>query len=148
MAPTDPDPTHPVATDPGLDRAGIRDRIETLAARAARDRAAFEPPADPPDEARAMDYLRTGAGQAVGLYIHARSGGRLVAFTEEEWTALEDAMNTWFELYAACYGESIDPAVPVRTAAEALLETHNIHDVARVLTHVPRRPDRPDRATS
>lgn len=128
-------------TDPGMDRAAIRERIKTLAERAARDRASFEPPSEPPDEDRALEFLREGAGQAVGLYVHARTGGRMVAFSASEWEALEDAMNTWFELYAACYGVRVEMDVPVRTAAEALLETHNIRDVARMLTQVPGRSE-------
>lgn len=141
MAQSAPDPDHEPedAATAGMDRPAIRDRIETLAETAAHDRKAFEPPADPPAEDRAMTYLREGAGQVVALYIHARTGGRLISFTADEWDALHEAMNTWLELYAACYGERMDLDVPVRTAAEALLETHNIHDVARVVTQVPDR---------
>lgn len=113
------------------------DRIRELATRARRDRSAFSPPTDPPDEDRALTYLREGVGQAVGVYVDARTGS-WDRFSPEEFSRLEDAMNEWLELYAACYGEDISASFSVRTAAELLLETHNIRDVAVVLTHIPR----------
>lgn len=121
-----------------MDDEAIRERIRDLADRAARDRQAFEPPGDPPAEERAMDYLREGAGPAVWLYVEARVDG-FVHLDAEEFDALEGAMNDWFELYARCHGRSIDAEFPIRQAAEALLETHNIADVARILTQVPER---------
>lgn len=117
------------------------DRIAALHERATADAAAFEPPADPPDEERAVEYLRNGAGQAVWLYVEARTGGRMVPFPPDELDRLRTAMNRWLELYARCYGVEIDAGYPVRTAAEALLDTHNIRDVAQVLTKVPQRGD-------
>jgi hypothetical protein len=48
-------------------------------------------------------------------------------------------MNTYLELYAACYGADIDASFAVTEAAELLVDTHNIHDVATMLTHVPER---------
>lgn len=120
------------------------ERVRTLAARAARDRAAFEPPAAPPDEERAMEYLRDGAGQAIALYVHARTGGRTVPFTGEQLSALREAMNTWFSLYARCYGVSLDAEFTVHQAAEALLDTRNVADAARILTGVPPRRDADD----
>jgi hypothetical protein len=114
----------------------IAARIDTLAERATRDREAFQRPADPPAEDRAMTYLREGAGPAVMVYVDARTN-EWHRFEPESFERLEDAMNTWFELYAACYGVDIEAEFTIRKAAEALLETHNIHDVARVLTHVP-----------
>ncbi len=115
------------------------DRIAELHERAQADVADFEPPADPPDEERAMEYLREGAGQAVWLYVEARTGGRMAPFPPEELDRLRAAMNRWLELYARCYGAEVEASYPVRTAAEALLDTHNIRDVARVLTKVPER---------
>ena len=121
-----------------MDEEAIRERIGELADRAACDRGGFEPPADPPDAERAIAYLRDGAGPAVWLYVEARVDG-FVHLPPEEFAALEDAMNDWFELYARCHGVEIDAAFPIRQAAEALLDTHNIADVARVLTGVPDR---------
>jgi len=118
---------------------GFAARIETLADRATADCAAFEPPADPPADERAMSYLREGAGPAVSLYVEARTGGRMVHFPPDQYHALENAMNDWFELYAACYGVDVDSEVALREAAELLIDTHNIKDVAQILTGVPER---------
>lgn len=117
------------------------DRIATLADRAARDREGFERPSDPPAEERAMGYLREGVGPAVALYVDARTND-WHRFETDSFEALESAMNTWLELYAACYGVDIEAEFTVRKAAELLIETHNIHDVAQVLTHVPDRSAR------
>lgn len=115
----------------------FHERIHALAERAQRDRAAFSPPAAPPAEDRAMAFLREGVGPAVSLYVEARTGGRMVHFPPAEYHALEGAMNTWLELYAACYGVDVDADWTVREAAELLVDTHNIRDVAVMLTHVP-----------
>jgi hypothetical protein len=118
------------------------DRIDALATEAERDRADFEPPADPPDEDRAMAFLREGVGPAVAVYVDAHTGEWSHRFEPDNFAALEQAMNTWLELYAACYGADIDAEFTVRKAAELLIDTHNIHDVAQVLTHVPDRDAR------
>ena len=120
-------------TDPDLAA-----RIDDLATNAERDRADFSPPDDPPDEERAMTYLREGFGQAVWCYVDARTNG-FDHIDPDDFGRLEGAMNGWLELYAACYGYDIDADVTIRKAAELLLETHNVRDTARVLTHVPPR---------
>jgi len=117
-----------------------RDRIETLAADARADREAFEPPADPPDEERAVRFLREGFGETLAVYVDARSG-EWDRFDTDEFADLEGAMNTYLELYAACYGVDYDADFTVREAAEALIDTHNVVDVARVLTGVPDRDE-------
>jgi hypothetical protein len=117
-----------------------RDQIETLAADARADWESFAPPEDPPDEERAMGYLREGFGDAVAVYVDARSG-EWDRFDTEEFADLEEAMNTYLELYAACYGVDYDADFTVREAAEALIDTHNVVDVARVLTGVPDRDE-------
>ncbi len=114
-------------------------RIQDLADRATEDCAAFDPPADPPDEERAMAYLREGAGPAVSLYVEARTGELSVHFPPDKYRALESAMNDWFELYAACYGVDLRAEFTVREAAQLLVDTHNIGDVAQILTGVPER---------
>ena len=48
-------------------------------------------------------------------------------------------MNEWFELYAACYGVELEADFALREAADLLLDTRNIKDVAQLLTHVPER---------
>ncbi|MFB1065498.1 hypothetical protein [Natrinema sp. H-ect4] len=120
-------------------------RIAALARRAERERAALD--TDGSDGETAVDpspdtadtYLREGAGQAIWLYVEARTGGRLVPFTEPEFEALETAMNRWLECYTRCHGVDLEAAFTVREAAELLLETRNIVDTAQLLTRVPKR---------
>ncbi|WP_254524680.1 hypothetical protein [Natrinema caseinilyticum] len=139
-------------------------RIAALARRAERERTALEAAsrsdgASSPDTATRSDaasrspagtavrtdpdeadhYLRDGAGQAIWLYIEARTGGRLVPFSEYEFDALEAAMNRWFECYARCHGVELEAEFTVREAAEVLLETRNIVDTTQLLTRVPER---------
>ncbi|MEF8937607.1 hypothetical protein [Halobacteriaceae bacterium SHR40] len=114
-------------------------RIHQLADRATADCAAFEVPESVPDDERAMTYLQDGAGPAISLYVEARTGGMMVHFPPDEYHALEGAMNDWLELYAACYGVDITAEYTVREAAELLVDTHNIRDVAQILTGVPDR---------
>jgi len=115
----------------------FHERIHALAERADRHRAQFTPPSSTPAEDRAMRFLRQGAGPAVSLYVEARTGGQMVHFPPAKYHALEGAMNTWLELYAACYGVDLEADWAIREAAELLVDTHNIKDVAVMLTHVP-----------
>lgn len=121
------------------DPAGFHERAMALRERAETDRDSFEPPEDPPAEELAMEYLRDGVGDAVSLFVEARTGGNMVHFPPEEYEALEGAMNEWLELYAACYGVDVEAEYVLREAAELLIDTHNIKDVAQVLTDVPQR---------
>jgi hypothetical protein len=114
-------------------------RIDDLVARAAADRAAFDPPADPPDEDAAMRYLREGVGPAVWVYVEGRTGDAWERFDPKAFARLEDALNDWLELYAACYGRDVTADVTLREAAELLLDTRNVRDTAQLLTHVPAR---------
>ena len=124
-------------------------RIAALARRAERERAAFDgietgssgdPISDGPTRpADAAGYLRAGAGQAIWLYVEARTGGRLVPFSEAELAALETAMNRWLECYTRCHGVALEAAFTLRETAELLLETRNIVDTAQLLTRVPDR---------
>lgn len=111
-------------------------RVRRLHRRLERDRSAFDPPADPPAESEALRYLREGVGQAVLVYVDAHVEGH-DRFTSETFDALEETMNGYLELYAACYGRSIDASCSIRTAAELLIETRDITDVAVLLTRVP-----------
>jgi hypothetical protein len=115
-----------------------RDRIDRQAAKVERARESFDPPADPPDEERALRFLTEGFGPTVAVYVDARTG-EWVRFDEEAFERLERAMNEWLSLYAACYGVDADPDCTVRSAAEALLDTHDLADTAAVLTGVPER---------
>lgn len=116
----------------------VSERIETLAERARRDREAFEPPSEPPDEKAATTYLTEGVGQVVALYIEARTGD-MVRFSDAEFVLLEQALNDWLELYAACYGTDLDAAFTVREVAELLVDTHSIRETALLLTGIPKR---------
>lgn len=124
-----------------MSRSGsdYRERIDDLAARAERDRATFEPPENPPDEERAMAILREGFGPLVVLYLDARTADWTVEFSAAELEWFHRATNDWLALYARCYGVEMHPDVTVRRAAEVLMETHNIHDTAQLLTQVPPR---------
>jgi len=119
----------------------VSDRIAELSERARRDRESFEAPSDPPDEESALGYLTDGVGDVVSVYLDARTGepGRL---DDAEFALLERAMNDWLELYAACYGTDLEGAYSVREAAELLIDTHNIHETALLLTRVPERDRR------
>lgn len=116
----------------------ISDRIAELSERARRDRAAFEPPVDPPDEEAALEYLVDGVGDVVGLYIEARTGEQ-VRFDTAEFAMLERALNDWLGLYTACYGVDLDGTFTVREAAELVVDTHSIRETAVLLTNVPDR---------
>ena len=114
-------------------------RIAALERRAERDRAAVaaddgDGRADPDD---AATYLREGAGQAIWLYVEARTGGRLVPLSPAELEALERAMNQWFECYTRCYGVALDADFTIREAAELLVQTRNVDDVGQLLTGTP-----------
>lgn len=114
-------------------------RAAALAERAREDRRSFDPPSDPPDEQRALSYLTDGVGPSVALYIEARTGGEPVQLSPSTFASLESAMNDWLELYTACYGVETEPSFTVREAAEILVDTRDISDVAQLLTHVPAR---------
>jgi hypothetical protein len=122
------------------------ERIAELHARARRDDRTFSPPSDPPAGDEAMRYLREGFGECVAVYLDARTGGPPVRFEREEFDRLEDAMNTWLSLYARCHGVDLDASFTVRTAAEVLVDTHDVARTAAVLTHVPERDDEPTAA--
>jgi hypothetical protein len=116
-----------------------RDRIEVLAERAREDRRGFDPPDDPPDEERAVEFLRDGVGEVVAIYVEARTG-EFAPLDRPEMSGMEQAINDWLALYARCHGRQVDPDCTVREVAETvLMDTHDLADAAAVLTGVPRR---------
>ncbi|MFB6072223.1 MAG: hypothetical protein ABEJ88_04560 [Halobacterium sp.] len=121
------------------DRSAYWDRIQAIATRAQRDRERFEPPEDPPDEDRAMEFLREGVGPAVSVYVEGRTGGERAPFTDVELSLLERSLNSWLSMYAACYGVQLDADFSIREAATVLLDTRNVADTAQLLTRVPER---------
>lgn len=132
------------SSDSDLDTdSECHDRILELAERARHDRetiessAVFDEESDEETEERAMEYLRTGLGPTIGLYIEARTGEEPVRLSTEEMALLERAVNDWLAVYARCYDVALDPEFTVREAAELLIETHNIRDTAQLLTQVP-----------
>lgn len=115
------------------------DRIHALRRQYREDRHAFDPPETPPAPDRAMSLCREGLGPTVMVYVDARANDWGVQFSEAEFDALHETLNGYLELYAACYGVDIDANFTIREAAELLLDTHNIRDVAAMLTGVPAR---------
>ncbi|EMA07751.1 hypothetical protein SAMN05443574_10648 [Haloarcula vallismortis] len=110
-------------------------RIRALARRAEAVRESLDP--DPPDDECAMEILREGFGPTVALYCEGRTGESWVSFSETEFARLEETMNDWLDCYAACYGVALAGTYSVRAAAELLVDTHNVRDVAVLLTGVP-----------
>lgn len=119
--------------------SGYADRIAAFADEAERDREAFDAPENPPDEERAMAFLREGLGPLAALYLEARTAEWDVEFSPDELEAFHRATNDWLSLYARCYGTMIEADFTVRKVAEVLLETNNIKDTAQLLTRVPPR---------
>ena len=117
-----------------------RERIRRLDGRARAVAEMLDP--DPPDDRRATELLREGVGPTVSIYCEARTGGSPARFDEAEFRRLQATLDRWLALYGRCYGVDLDGSYPVRTAAELLVDTHNIRDVATVLTGVPEGDDR------
>ncbi|WP_435063902.1 hypothetical protein [Halobaculum sp. EA56] len=115
---------------------GEGDDVAAVAARAARARRRTER-AEEPDEEAALAAARDGLGPVVARYVDARTGD-LERLPPDGLARLNRACNDWLVVYARRYGVECDPGVTVRTAAEALLDTHDIVATARVLTGVPR----------
>ncbi|MDS0258771.1 hypothetical protein NDI56_05115 [Haloarcula sp. S1CR25-12] len=113
------------------------ERIRRLERRAEAVADGFEP--EPPDDSRALELLRTGVGPTVSVYCEARTGGSWHRFDDAEFERLEATLDRWLRLYGACYGVDLEGSYPVRTAAELLVDTRDIRDVAAVLTGVPER---------
>ncbi len=138
-ADADADPNDGDDSTPDRSHSSYWPRVRELAAEADAERRAFEPPATPPDEERALSYLTEGAGRVVAVYVEARTEERGVAFSETEHALLHRSLNDWLDLYARCHGVELDADFTVREAAELLIETHSIRDTARLLTRVPPR---------
>lgn len=108
-------------------------RILALARRAERDRRRSESETNDAVPDPEQRYLREGAGQAIWLYVEGRTGGRFIQFSPAAYDALEGAMNDWLGCYARAKGVELDASFTLRTAAELLLETRNVHDVGDLL---------------
>ncbi|WP_248517516.1 hypothetical protein [Salinarchaeum laminariae] len=135
-----PPPGVPDATDTGRDvlrgtADGLQARVDDLAEIAEEARDAFETPDVP--ELRAMAYCRHGLWPVLAVYVDRR--GAHAQLGNPHHDRLEAALNTWLELYARCYGEEMSVDFSVREAAELFVSTHNVRDVAQLLTDVPER---------
>ncbi|GEM_PF-929167 len=89
-------------------------------------------------EEAALVAARDGLGPVVALYVEARTADEWVWFSETEMDRLHAATSDWLAVYARCHGVDVDPDVTVREAAEMLLDTHDITDVAALLTGIHR----------
>jgi len=86
----------------------------------------------------AIECLTKGFGPSVAIYIEARLKGNLIPITPEQFQKLEAIMNGWLELYTEYLGEKIEANFSIREAAVLFLGTHDIQDVAEILTRVPK----------
>lgn len=118
-----------------METTEYRAKLSRLERRAETVTQAFNP--DPPDEERAIELLREGVGPTVSIYCTARTGDSWTRFEPAEFERLEATLNQWLSLYGACYGVELHGTYSIRTAAQLLVDTHNIRDVARALTGVP-----------
>ena len=87
----------------------------------------------------ALDCLMIGFGPAIAMYIEARIKGKLIPITPEQFERIESVMNGWLEIYAKYYGEDIEANFSIREASLLFLETHDIQDVAEMLTKIPKK---------
>jgi len=87
----------------------------------------------------ALDCLMVGFGPVVAMYIEARIKGKLIPITPEQFKRIELIMNGWLEIYARYHGEDIEANFSIREASLLFLETHDIQDVAEMLTKIPKK---------
>ena len=80
-----------------------------------------------------------GFGPAIAMYIEARIKGKLIPITPEQFERIESIMNGWLEIYAKYNGEDIEANFSIREASLLFLETHDIQDVAEMLTKIPKK---------
>jgi hypothetical protein len=85
-------------------------------------------------EEAALVAARDGLGPVVGVYVEARTADEPVRFSGRELDRLHAATSDWLAVYARCRGVDADPDATVREAAELLIDTHDITDVAALLT--------------
>ena len=133
-------PGVPDATEIGADvlrgdADGLEERVDDLYDVARDAREAFEPPDDAAE--RALAYCRHGLWPVLAVYVDRRGAGAPLGQPHHD--RLEAALNTWLELYARSHGAELSFDFSVREAAELFVSTHNVLDVAQLLTDVPER---------
>lgn len=82
----------------------------------------------------ALVAARDGLGPVVSVYVEARTADEPVRFSQRELDRLHAATSDWLAVYARCRGVDADPDATVREAAELLVDTHDVTDVAALLT--------------
>ena len=87
----------------------------------------------------ALECLMMGFGPVIAMYIEARIKGKLIPITPEQFERIESIMNGWLEIYAKYHGEDIEANFSIREASLLFLETHDIQDVAEMLTKIPKK---------
>lgn len=123
---------------PSVEPSRYADRIESLAAaaRATREGTAV---AGDPDPERAVELARDGLGSVVACYVEARTSDDPPRFSAREHRLLQRTTRDWLTCYARRLGVDHDSDATVRTAAELLLATNDVVEVARRLTGVRAR---------
>lgn len=76
---------------------------------------------------------RDGLGPVLAVYVEARAGDEPIRFSQTELDLLHRATNDWLVVYGRLRGVDVDPDATIREAAELLLDTHDVVDVAAQL---------------
>lgn len=84
-----------------------------------------------------LSAARDGLGPVLAVYVKARSSDEPVRFSGTELDLLHRATNDWLVVYARQRGVDVDPDATVREAAELLVDTHDVVDVAAQLVGLP-----------
>ncbi|MGZ0746268.1 hypothetical protein [Haloparvum sp. AD34] len=84
-----------------------------------------------------LSAARDGLGPVLAVYVKARSSDEPVQFSQAELDLLHRATNDWLVVYARQRGADVDPDATVREAAELLVDTHDVVDVAAQLVGLP-----------
>lgn len=119
-------------TDEGRDSSGAAAGSRHAGADPVATELAGTTVSDPAEAA--LVAARDGLGPVVGVYVEARTADEQVRFSGRELDRLHAATSDWLAVYARCRGVAADPDVTVREAAELLIDTHDITDVAALLT--------------
>lgn len=112
-------------------------RIRQLAQEARQIRASAESTAEDDVDLTPLVAARDGLGPVLAVYVEARAGEDSVRFSQTELDLLHRATNDWLVVYAREKGVGVDPDATVREAAELLIDTHDVVDVASQLTGLP-----------
>lgn len=116
----------------------LEPRIRQLATEAREIRESTTTAENDPDlDLTPLAAARDGLGPVLAVYVEARAGDEPVRFEQTELDLLHRATNDWLVVYARQRGVDADPNVTVREAAELLIDTHDVVDVAAQLVGLP-----------